>query len=420
VITSQSPEGSRRGPLGVPRALTGAIATLTLVLAVLVVLVFAAGAAPARAKRGPLARAAQATTDCDHDGDSPLGVEFEECGTAPPEPGKTFSPAEKAQAGEQEGQVRKLYLTYCGSSLSDPLTYLVLLTPLVAPCTEASIWIEHLKGLVADPPESAVSLVALPAVQASTGPASTEPKRRCTFGAATCRRGGVVASAYEHALEQESAAAGALATTLNRLSATPSGPESQFGSSPGAFPTYSRRTQVAASRLYSGLLAAWSDRLNAARANFVHFLDGLGSKAKRAAAKTPPGLPSKLLWKTYHGMNVYEIGQLYLDLETQTVEEYIATHPGSQPSGTLAAALTAGKNTLDEDMYQLYLASNGSGAARARGIAAAGAKFSRDADNFAAIPGLAAIAPEAPLSARLFGFAVEGLTRNKPKPPTAP
>ncbi len=342
-------------------------------------------------------------------------MEFEECGTAPPEPGKVFTPAEKAQAAEQADEFYKLRLKVCGASVLDPFRWIAVLSPLVAPCTEAVLWNAHLNLLVDDPPESAGSLVALPAV-----PASTEPPRRCPFGAAACRRGGVVASAYEHAFEQESAAAGALATTLNRLSATPSGPESQFGSSPGAFPTYSRRTQVAASRLYSGLLAAWSDRLNAARANFVHFLDGLGSKAKRAAAKTPPGLPSRLLWKTYHGMNVYEIGQLYLDLETQTIQEYIATHPGSQPSGTLAAALTAGKNTLDEDMYQLYLASSGSGAARARQIAAAAAKFSRDADNFAAIPGLAEVAPEAPLSARLFGFAVEGLTRNEPKPPAAP
>jgi hypothetical protein len=376
-------------------------------------LVESAGLAPAQGNGSPRARSAQATTDCDHDGDSPIGVEFEECGSAPPEPGKIFTPAEKAQAREEADHLRSLVVRFCGAGFTDPLTYLsALLWP--APCTEVSIWGLHLDALVKDPPESAASLVALPAVQAPTGPTV-----RCPFGRATCARGRRVVSAYQYAFEQGTAAAGALATSLNRLSSTPSGPESLYGSSPGAFPTYSRRTQVAAARLYSGLLAAWSDRLKAARAKVVSFLDGLGSNARRAAPKTPTAFPSTLLWKNFHNMNVYEIAQLYSDLEVQNVEDYIATHPGSEPSAPLAAALVAGKSTLDQDMYRLYLASEAPRRARPGMLASAAAKFSKDAEKFATIPGLAAIAPGAPLSAQLFGFAVEGVTTTKPKPPAA-
>jgi hypothetical protein len=375
-------------------------------------LVESAGLAPAQGNGPPRARTAEATTDCDHDGDSPDGVEFEECGTAPPEPGKILTPAEKARAREQLVNVQKLLAKTCGTGYNDPLTWLAAIA-FPQPCDAVAFWREHLNALVKDPPESAASLVALPAVQPPTGPTV-----RCRFARARCARGRSVVRAYQYAFEQETAAAGALASSLNRLSSTPSAPEALFGSSPGAFPTYSRRTQVAAARLYSGLLAAWSDRLKAARARVVSFLDGLGSKARRAATKTPPGLPSTLLWKNYHEMNVYEIAQLYSDLEAQNVEDYFATHP-SKPTGQLAAALVAGKNTLDQDMYQLYLASEAPARARAGMLASAAAKFAKDADAFATIPGLAAIAPDAPLSARLFGFAVEGVTTSKPTPPAA-
>jgi hypothetical protein len=301
----------------------------------------------------------------------------------------------------------------CGVGSKDPLSYFSSFA-WIAPCLEGGLWELHLKALVEDPPESAASLVALPAVRAPTGPTV-----RCRFGRATCARGRRIVGAYQYAFEQGTAAAGARATSLNRLSSTPSEPEALYGASPGAFPTYSRRTQVAAARLYSGLLAAWSDRLKAARAKVVSFLDGLGSSARRAATKTP-AFPSTLLWKNYHAMNVYEIAQLYSDLEVQNVEDYIAMHPGSQPTGQLAAALVAGKNTLDQDMYQLYLASEAPIHARAGMLAFAAARFTKDAEKFANIPGLAGFAPGAPLSARLFGFAAEGLTTSKPKPPAAP
>jgi hypothetical protein len=70
-------------------------------------------------------------------------------------------------------------------------------------------------------------------------------------------------------------------------------------------------------------------------------------------------------------------------------------------------------------MYQPYMASEVSRHARAGMLASAAAEFTKDAEKFAAIPGLATIAPGAPLSAELFGFAVEGTT-GKPKPPAAP
>jgi hypothetical protein len=377
-------------------------------------LVESAGLAPAQGSGSPRARSAEAT-DCDHDGDAPDGVEFEECGNAPPEPGKILTRAEKAQAREELQNVEKLLAKTCGFSSRDPLTWITLFSFYGGACQAARIWALHLNALVEDPPESAASLVTLPAVQAPTGPTV-----RCPFGRARCARGRRVVGAYQYALEQETAAAGALATSLNRLSSTPSEPEALYGSSPGAFPTYSRRTQVAAARLYSGLLAAWSDRLKAARARVVSLLDGLGPKARRAAPKTPQAFPSTLLWKNFHNMNVYEIAQLYSDLEVQNVEDYFAAHPGSEPTGQLANELVAGKSTLDQDMYQLYLASEAPRPARAGMLASAAARFTKDADKFATIPGLAAIAPGAPLSAELFGFAVEGVTSSKPKPPAAP
>jgi hypothetical protein len=292
----------------------------------------------------------------------------------------------------------------------DPVSYISLFSaPLYVYCSALKVnWI-HLDALVSDPPDASVFTVALPAVQAPAG-----AKGRCRLKRGTCRQGRRLAHAFMHAFEQEEAALGALATTLDRLSSTPSGPESQFGTGAGSAPLYSRRTQVAAGRLYSGLLAAWSDRYKVARKSFVHFLDGLGSrKARRAAANLAPVLPSAPLWATFHRMNLFEAAQLFSDLTAQNVS-------GQRPGGRLGAELYAGYMTLQDDMYHLYQGTGGPRRTSARRILAAATKFKRDADKFASIPGLAAIAPNAPLSARLFGFAVEGLTNRKPSPVTAP
>ncbi|MHB8657672.1 MAG: hypothetical protein ACYC91_06910 [Solirubrobacteraceae bacterium] len=126
-------------------------------------------------------------------------------------------------------------------------------------------------------------------------------------------------------------------------------------------------------------------------------------------------LPSASLWATYHRMNVFELAQLFSDLDAQNV-----TKLRSRPSGRLAARLYASLRAFNSDLYQIYLASRAPRSTKAHSLAVAARKFKQDADKFAAIHGLASIAPNAPLSAHLFGFAVEGLIANKPNAPAAP
>jgi hypothetical protein len=394
-----------------------AIAIFTSAVAALTVLVFAGAAASEHRNGGRPVRAARTspTTDCDHDGDSPLGVEFEECGTAPREPGKAFTPAEKAQYREQYYELLKQYTIQCGNGPTYPMWWLrqyysfFLPASLVDACAWMTFQGRSLYAMFHDPPDLSLFSVALPVVPLAIG--NTPPN--CGAAPQTCRRGGKLAVAYVYAAGQATAAMDALATSLNRLASTPSRPESQFGTGAGSAPLYSRRTQVAAARLYSGLLAAWSERLNAARTNFVHFLEGLGGEAGRVAKKMPPTLRSAPLWATYHHMNVYELAQLFSALIAQSA-------PSGRPTGALAFQLEAGIQTFGNDLYQIYLASSAPRGGRVGKLNTAAGKFERDANKFATIPGLAGFAPDAPLSARLFGFAVEGLTGNKPAPVAAP
>lgn len=386
------------------------VASLVAALGVLALFSSTGRAATARQLGQPIAGAAQQTpTDCDQDGDSPYGLEFDECGNAPKEPGKLYTPADKARFAEQFNHIQELRAEFCGSTgWLNPMRWVAMLTPLVVPCTEVVALITSLDQMYADPPDPSVFEVASPLVQLSSGQAPS-----CPFSAATCRRGRAAGTAYSYAFEQEVAAATALSTSLNRLSSTPSAPESLYGSTPGAFPQYSRRTQVAAARLYSGLLAAWSDRMNTARARFQHYLDGVNRRGKRAAKHLLSGTRSASLWATYHKMNVYEIAQLFSQLMAQNI-------PSSRPTGQLAVELTAGIERFNLDLYNVYQATRAPSHSRARKLDAAANKFMHDADKFAAIPGLAAFSPGAPLSARLFGFAVEGLTNTKPAPVAAP
>ncbi|MHB8659782.1 MAG: hypothetical protein ACYC91_17905 [Solirubrobacteraceae bacterium] len=383
-----------------------------LALGILGVFASAGSASSARHLGGTLARMASPTGDCDNDGDNPLGVEFEECSPAPAEPGKLYTPAQKAQFHEVGDNLVRQYHQTCGVPFSDPLTYLQFFNlPLAGYCTTLSLIVQHEDQLVEDPPDLSLFEVALPSVQPITGQAS-----RCTLRAAICRRGRKLVGAYLYAFEQESAALGALATSLNRLASTPSRPESQFGTGAGSAPLYSRRTQAAAGRLYSGLLAAWNDRLKTARANLVNFLDSHGGKARRAAARLSPVLPSAPLWASFHHTNVFEAAQLFSALLAQAG----MSARGQQPTGLLASKFLAAAQKVNRDMYQLYLASRAAHRSRARKLDTAANKFERDADKLARIQGLAAYAPIAPLAARLFGFAVEGLTNNKPAPIAAP
>jgi uncharacterized iron-regulated membrane protein len=163
------------------------------------------------------------------------------------------------------------------------------------------------------------------------------------------------------------------------------------------------------------MLAAWNDRLKTASANLAHFLDGLGGHAKQAAGHMPALLRTGLLWKNYHGMNVFELAQLFIDFTEQALE-----HQNGQPSGQLEAELHSGFQTLEQDSYKLWQATRGPRSTRAERVATAAQRFRRDADNFAAIHDFSKVYPDGPLSARLFGFTVEGMTNNSPNPPTAP
>lgn len=398
--------------LGRTRSVKTGMAALALALGILAGFASVASAASPRRLDGPPARSASATGDCDGDGDSPYGTEFEECSPAPAEPGKIYTPAQKARFDETYVKLLRAYAETCGNGYSDPLTYLrFAFGPVLLDCTLMSYTVTHQEVLVEDPPQASAFMVALPAVQAPTG-----GKGHCHRARAICRRGRRLGRAFTYTLEQEAAAIGALATSLDRLSSTPPGAESQFGTGAGSAPLDSRRTQVAAGRLYSGLLAAWSDRYKAARRNLAKFLDGLGNgKVRRAANKLAPVLPSAPLWETFHRMNVFEVAQLFSDLTAQNV-----LNLQQQPSASLKAKVESGIYGLDQDMYLLYQATRARRSSRARRVAAAAHRFKHDADQFAAIPGLAEIAPNAPLSARLFGFAVEGLTTKQPAPVAAP
>jgi hypothetical protein len=212
-------------------------------------------------------------------------------------------------------------------------------------------------------------------------------------------------------LAQATAAIDALGTSLNRLGAAPAEPEN-LSANP---PAYGRRTQVAASRLYSGLLAAWSQRLKSASANMARFFRGLGGQARIAAKRMPPILPAAPLWKNFHQMNVYELAQLTEDLISQQIQVPLATyakhhHSAAARIASLTHKMNSVHRSLETDLNAILAAKTQS----ARTSAAN--RYAHDARRILAIGGLATYAPHAPLTAQLLAFAAGALTTNTPNP----
>lgn len=329
-----------------------------------------------------------------------------------------YTQADKEAFKKQYGDLLKDVAKACGVDTSDPLTLIDLLAHTLGsslilvwdPCRWVGIQIHHLLALIKDPPGTAVSVVALPVV-----PRSKSVPARCTLGASTCRRGGGLALAYVRALGQVTAAEVALATSLDRLGSAPAAPE-DLAANP---PQYSLRLQAAAAMLYSGLLAAWCERLRTASANMTRFLVSLGGVARRAAGRVPPVQRPSMLWETYHHMNVYGLAQLTEDLLSQEVEvplrAYAKHHPSAAgQTAAVARQLASVHGSLESDLNAIVEA-QGQAA-----VSAATRRFVHDASSIGVLRGLRKYAPNASMTAELLAFAAGGLTKGNPVALTAP
>jgi hypothetical protein len=275
-------------------------------------------------------------------------------------------------------------------------------------CTGLSKLAQEYETLAEDPPDTNVLTAALP----------KRPKRARSHTAAGRR--------YLMALSQTDAFGAALGTSLNRLSSTPAQPE-EITALP--VPKYSRRLQVGASRLYSGLVAAWGERQSSARTAVLVFVRRhRGAAASKAAAVLPQGPDTKSLWRAFKSLTAPEYAQLTADLYQQVIEdpflkdvEEIAAKAQTSPAQAkeeyealqpVRESFQASQKAMFADLGALLEASESPGGnldPAAKAAIAEAAKLPK-------VHGLSKYAPQAGLVARLASFGASAFLPGKPKP----
>ena len=268
---------------------------------------------------------------------------------------------------------------------------------------------EQYKALAADPPDQDVFTIALP----------KRPKKARGSSAAGRR--------YLEAVGQKAAFGAALATSLNRLSSTPATPE-EITALP--VPKYSRRLQVGAGRLYSGLVAAWGERESAARASLLAFVGRhSATDRRRAAAALPKSSRTKGLWAAFKSLTAPEYAQLTADLYEQVIEarfqaeiEKIVAKSGGVPTPQAAMEAAELRPVLEATRAQrdvlfaalgAMLESSEASSPNLRPLAKAAIK---QAAKLPKVPGISKYAPQAGLMARLVSFGGAAFLPGKPKP----
>jgi hypothetical protein len=362
---------------------------------------------------------AHASSDCDGDGDPEDTLDPLECGgnLQKPEPGKLYSKGEKHKFEESALEIRREIGKICGTTATGYFTRFALLTiftlggefHFTLVCTGLAKLAQEDETLAEDPPDPNVFIVALPR--------RPKPARAHT----------AVGRRYLTALSQTDAFGAALGTSLNRLSSTPAQPE-EVTALP--VPKYSRRLQVGASRLYSGLVAAWGERLSSARAAGLAFVRRhRGAAASRAAAAVlPKSAGTKSLWRAFKSLTAPEYAQLTADLYQQVIEdpflkdvEGIAAKAQTSPAQAkeeyealqpVRESYEASQKAMFADLGALLEASETPGG----NLVPASKAAIAEAAKLPKIHGLSKYAPQAGLVARLVSFGAGAFLPGKPKP----
>lgn len=383
--------------------------------------VVALGVAPTSANarvrpRGrPTSPIAQASSDCDGDGDPADTLDPLECGSSAeqPEPKKLYTKGEKQKFKETADAYRRSFNDICGAKgevflFRAAIAFAISGGSFTLLCNGLAFQVQQYEALAADPPDQDVFTVALP----------MRPKKPRGSSAAGRR--------YLEAVSQKAAFGAALATSLNRLSSTPDKPE-EVTALP--VPKYSRRLQVGAGRLYSGLVAAWVERESKARASMLAFI-GRHSAAdrRRAAAALPKSAKAKGLWAAFESLTAPEYAQLTADLYEQTVEakfeaaiEAIVAKSGGAPTpqaqkevaelSPVMEAARARRDALFADLGAMLDSSESSSPKLGPSAKAA----IKDAAKLGKVPGLSRYAPQAGLMVRLVSFGGGAFLPGKPK-----
>jgi hypothetical protein len=381
-------------------------------------LMLAPSVATARPPSGSAPAIAHASSDCDGDGDPDDTLDPLECGgnLQKAEPGKLYSKGEKHKFEESALEIRRDVGKICGTTAAGYATRFALLTIFTLGgeihftllCNGLNKLAQEYETLAEDPPDTNVLTVALP----------KRPKRARSHTAAGRR--------YLMALSQTNAFGAVLGTSLNRLSSTPAQPEELT-----AFPVpkYSRRLQVGASRLYSGLLAAWGERQSSARTAVLAFVRRhRGAAASKAAAVLPQGPDTKSLWRAFKSLTAPEYAQLTADLYQQVIEdpflkdvEEIAAKAQTSPAQAkeeyealqpVRESFQTSQKAMFADLGALLEASESPGGnldPAAKAAIAEAAKLPK-------VHGLSKYAPQAGLVARLVSFGAGAFLPGKPKP----
>lgn len=367
---------------------------------------------------------AHASSDCDGDGDPEDALDPLECGgnLQKPEPGKLYSKGEKHKFEESALEIRRGEGKICGTTGASFATRAALLTiftlggefHFIALCNALNKLAQEIETLAQDPPDPNVFTVALPR--------RPKPARAHT----------AVGRRYLTALSQTDAFGAALGTSLNRLSSTPAQPE-EVTALP--VPKYSRRLQVGASRLYSGLMAAWGERQSSARAAGLAFVRRhRGAAASKAvAAVLPKSAGTKSLWRAFKSLTAPEYAQLTADLYQQVIEDPILkdvegiaakaqTSPAQaqeeyealQPEALQPAreSFEASQKAMFADLGALLDASETPGG----NLVPAAKAAIGEAAKLPRIHGLSKYAPQAGLVGRLVSFGAGAFLPGKPKP----
>jgi hypothetical protein len=400
---------------------TGAPFKALVFAGVVAALAVAPSTASARPPSGPVHFVAQASVaDCDGDGDPEDTLDPLECGGSlqKPEPDKLYSKGEKHQFEETALEYRRAIGKICGTTGAAYASRVALLTiftlggeaHFILLCVAMAKLANEYEILAQDPPDPAVFTVAL-------------PKRAKRARAPTAAGRG-----YLTAIAQKAAFSAALGTSLNRLSSTPESPE-EITATP--VPKYSRRLQVGAARLYSGLVAAWGERQSLARARVLALVRRHGAAAVRGASKAlPKSADTKDLWRAFKSLTAPEYGQLTADLYQQVIEaRFLSTLKkivaNVKAGGSLQKAkqelealekvqdsFRASQTAMFTDLGALLEASESSSgnlAPLAKAAIKQAAKLPR-------VPGITKYAPQAGLVARLVSFGGAAFLPGKPKP----
>lgn len=362
---------------------------------------------------------AHASSDCDGDGDPEDALDPLECGgnLQKPEPGKLYSKGEKHKFEESALEIRRGEGKICGTTGASFATRAALLTiftlggefHFIALCNALNKLAQEIETLAQDPPDPNVFTVALPR--------RPKPARAHT----------AVGRRYLTALSQTDAFGAALGTSLNRLSSTPAQPE-EVTALP--VPKYSRRLQVGASRLYSGLMAAWGERQSSARAAGLAFVRRhRGAAASKAvAAVLPKSAGTKSLWRAFKSLTAPEYAQLTADLYQQVIEdpilkdvEGIAAKAQTSPAQAqeeyealqpARESFEASQKAMFADLGALLDASETPGG----NLVPAAKAAIGEAAKLPRIHGLSKYAPQAGLVGRLVSFGAGAFLPGKPKP----